>query len=218
MKKLIFVLLFLILCGCANSDDVSNQLDKVFSVEYSSNYRANNYTNYIEYYLPSDVYETGADDVSYTFVTNDCNFIMNINIARIVNKNYYQNIELSDEGFFDQNKLVYSHSGEYSNLDGVPVSFIFEAFEYDNKYILYLTSDEINLCGTCPKKDIGLLASKMMQMASNCDVDNSRVVDDYSSKDVIDYEKSSVNLFEYVFPTEGRVDDMMINQSETVSE
>ena len=58
----------------------------------------------------------------------------------------------------------------------------------------------------------------MMQVATNCDVKDDMVIADYSTKDIIDYEKSTVNLFEQSFPQEGRVEDMMIDTGKTVSE
>lgn len=62
------------------------------------------------------------------------------------------------------------------------------------------------------------MASKIFNLLKSADVDTSAVLTNYSSRDVIEYRKSTVNLFEAVMPVEGRIDDMMITDKETVPE
>lgn len=214
MRKLIVLLILILMCGCANNDDMVTQLDKVFASESMPSARANNYTDYIEYYVPGDVNEEDADELSISFSSYDCKFVANINVASIINKEYYSTYKLNDDGFFDESKLVYENSGTINNLNKETLSYIFKAYKYDDKCLMHLISDEINIYGYGAIDKAGLLASKMMQFASSNNVNNDKIVENFSNKDVIDYQKGTVNLFENIFPVSGRVEDMKVKDGE----
>lgn len=212
MKKILVCLLAVLLCACANVADTKSQLEQVFNKDDVQNTsRANNYTFYIEYYMPSDVNEESAETLSYVFNTDGEKFIMNINVASILNSQYYENYNLQDDGFFNPDKLVYEHTGSFANLTGSQVNYFVKAYEDDSNCIIYLVSSEVTMYGMCSCTKAGLLASKMYQMAKSSNVHRSRIIEDFSNKDVIDYEKVAVNLFEKTYPVEGRVDDLMVD-------
>lgn len=218
MKKIIVLLICLLLCGCAIREDINVQLDKVFNNDVVAKNRTNNYTDYIEYYVPSDVNETDADALSFSFTSDGFGFIMNINVTNIINSEYYDNRTLNDEGFFDTSKLVYSKDSSFSNENGDQIDYFIRAYEYEDEYLLYFVTNELNFYGYASNDKVGLLAEKMVQMAANCKVNNAKVLADYSSIDVIDYEKKAVNLFENIYPVEGRVEDLMLDKTPEVSE
>lgn len=218
MKKVLLILICLILCSCSNNDSIETQLKSVFEDATNENVRTNNYTEYIEYYIPSDVNEVANDKLSYVFDIDGCGVIMNINISGIINKQYYEEDSLLDEGYFDENKLVYSYGGEYINGNDETVQYFVKAYEYERECMLYLVTNEVNLYGKCGKHEAKLVGEKMFKMAKACNVNEDRIINDFSSKDVIDYKKSTVNLFENIFPVEGRVEDLMVDNTPKVSE
>jgi len=200
------------------ANSVQSQLDAVFENTIQDKVRANNYTDYIEYYLPSDVNELDASKLSYVFEVEENKVIMNINVSHIINSEYYNSDELKDEGYFDETKLIYSTSGSFKNLNNEDIDYFFKAYQYDNYCLLYLLSDEVELYGYTEADKSGLVTSKMLELAEGCNVKNDLVIAEFSNKDVIDYEKSPVNLFDNVFPVDGRIDDMMIDKPSEVSE
>ena len=218
MKKILLILVSIVLCACSNVVSLANELDKVFVSDYKSLNRANNYAKYIEYYSPSDVNEDGADDFSYTFEIDNCKIIMNINIASILNKNDYSMTSLNDDGFFDNEKLVYEHSDCYTNINNEKIDFFIKIYKYDQQCLAYLASSEVILYGYCPIGNEALLASKMLQIAAGANVNSSEVIKDFSNKDVIDYQRKTVNLFESIYPVDGRVEDMIVGYEAEVPE
>lgn len=218
MKKIVLLLLSLVLVGCAQVNDINVQLDDVFADENATNVRANNYTEYIEYYMPSDVNELDANKTSYVFYVDDCKFIMNINVSHIINSEYYGEEQLIDEGYYDNDKLIYEHNGSFKNLNDEDINYFFKAYQYEDKYLLYLLTSEVELHGYSYANNIGLITRKMFMMAKANNVKNDIVINNFSNKDIIDYQKSTVNLFDSIFPVDGRIDDLMINQSSDVSE
>lgn len=198
--------------------DVNDQLDSVLNKEFVFNNRKNNYTNYIEYFVPSDINEQEVDALSFSFNGDGYGFIMNINVTSIINKEYYDNQTLNDEGFFDENKLIYNKSGSFTNVDGKVVDYFIKTYQYDSEYLVYFVTNELNFYGHSMSDKVGLLADKIIQMAGTCAVNETKVLEDYSSIDVIDYEKKAVNLFESIYPVEGRIEDLMVDKEPKVSE
>lgn len=203
----------LLLCGCNAINKADTELDKLFADDKYVKVRANNYSDYIEYYLPSDVNEDNCSKLAYSFSDDDYKFILNINVSGIINSQYYKDYKLVDEGFFDDNKLIYKYEGDYVNSSNNKNKFFVKVYEYDNQYILHFVTSTVNVYGTCKQDKLYLLASKVLQIVKSVNIYEDKIITDYSSKDVIDYNKSVVNLFEDVFPIEGKVEDMMIEKS-----
>lgn len=218
MKKISVLLICLLLFGCAYNSDIKGQLDRVYDSDAITKNRVNNYTNYIEYFVPSDINEAQSDALSFSFTGDGFGFAMNINASAIINKEYYDNYSLMDEGFFDEDKLVYSKSGTYINSAGKTISYFSKAYQYNDQCLLHFVSDELNFYGYSNLDKVGLMADKIMQMARACSIDKDKVIADYSSIEVIDYEKKAVNLFENIYPVEGRVEDLMVDKTPEVSE
>lgn len=213
MKKIIIALLCLLLSACANVVDINNDLDKIFKDNSKSIHTSNNYSKYLEYYLPSDVYEVSSNETEFVFETADCKLIMNINIPNIINMRFYKDQVLKDEGFFKDENKVYETRGEFSNPSNEPTAYFFKMYKHDDVYLLHLATSELNLYGYAGKAESVLLAGKMFELAKACDVAKSDIVNDFSNKNVIDYTRKSIDLFKTYFPESGRVDDLIIEDS-----
>lgn len=212
MKKILVCLLTILLCACTNSRDINLKLGKVFVDDINvGNIRTNNYTFYMEYYMPSDVNEESSEALSYVFNADGEKFIMNINVASILNSEYNVGNSLTDDGFFNKDKQIYERAGTFINVNGSTIDYFAKVYEDDGECIVYIVTNEVNLYGLCPIEKVDMFSSKMFQMAICNNVHKSRIVEDFSKKDVIDYQKIAVNLFEKTYPESGRVDDMMVD-------
>lgn len=218
MEKIFVLLICLMLCACSNIGDVNSQLESVFNKDLTFNHRINNYTNYIEYFVPSDVNEQEVGPLSFSFDGDGFGFIMNINVTSIINKEYYNNLSLNDEGFFDENKLIYNRTGSFNNIDNKIVDYFIKTYQYDDECLVYFVTNELNFYGHAKEDKVGLLVNKIIQMTGTCVVNNDKVLEDFSSINVIDYEKKAVNLFESIYPVEGRIEDLMVDSDSKVPE
>ena len=54
-------------------------------------------------------------------------------------------------------------------------------------------------------------------MAKGVHVKEEEVIADYSLKDVIDYEKKQVNLFETIMPVNGNINDFLVDKKDEQS-
>lgn len=216
MKKIMLVVLCFVLWGCASKIDIQSRMDEVFAEDMSKKFfRKNNYSEYIDYYTPSDVHEIGTDTLSTTYEYSNARIIMNVNVAGIISAKYYPETVFLDEGFFDQARLVYQHTSEFLNANEAYDVYRYLVYEYEDRFLTCFLSRDLVFYGYCDEFDLPGMSSKILQMAKSANVKSEDVVINYSSKDVIDYEKKQVNLFETTMPVNGNINDFLIPSSDS---
>ena len=216
MKKIIIFLLVILLSGCMARGDLKGELDAVFSSDgEAQTIRRNNYSKFVDYYVPSDTGELEGTKLSSNFVYNESHFVMDVNVSGIINDRYYKNVRLTDEGFFDDSKKVYTRQSTYIDSDGDSHEYIYEVYEYDDRYLSYFASKELVFYGYATGSDIVNLSSRILLMAKGASVRENDVIASYSSRNEIDYEKKQINLFETIMPVNGNVNDFLIDREDT---
>lgn len=212
MKKIIVFFVCVLLSACSYTTNIKSSIDEVFSIDSESiRYRRNNYTDYVDFYLPSDIQEYSSDKLSNIFTYNDSKIIMDINIPAILNTEYYPYRNISDEGFFDNNKLVYHKEGSYLDIEENAHNYFFNIYEYHKQYLLYFVSGELVFYGYCDENDLLQTCSKILLIAKSSQVKDSDIIANYSTKDVIDYEKKHINPFEKIMPVNGVINDFLVD-------
>lgn len=216
MKKVFIIFLLLVLCGCSSSQDIKDKLDVVFKADQDEvTFRKNNYSEYIDYYLPSDIFEVDADLLSSTYSYNDAKLVVNINVSGIIASKYYPDVYLVDEGFFDNSKLVYRKDGFFLNDSEEQREYKYRVYNVDDTYLTYLICDNLIMYGYCSEKDLAGLSSRMLLMAKAADVKENDIASMYSTKDTIDFEKKPVNLFETILPVNGNINDFLVDKEDS---
>lgn len=216
MRRVIVFLLCIILCGCTASEDLSSELDAVFSSEQSNErIRRNNYSHYVDYYLPSDTGELEGNELSSCFSYNSSNFVMDVNISGIINDRYYPEAGLTNEDFFDKSKLVYERRSAYVDAEGQSRDFLYRVYSYEDHYLSYFASKDLLFYGYGTRSDIVAVSSRILLMAKGAIVRENDVIAAYSKRNEVDYEKKQVNLFETIMPVNGNVNDLVIGKEDT---
>lgn len=219
MKFLKVLLVLFLLTGCENiydqvlkPYDLSGELDKIFLDTSKSAALINNYSTYMDFYLPYELNEYSSDKISNVYALNNGKIIMNINISAIINGTYY------NEGFFDSDKLIYEHEGYFTNENDRREKYLFNLYRYDEQYLLYFVSKDVNFYGYTCLNEVVLMARKILDVAKSVSVAEDAIVSTYSNSAVIDYRKSYVDLFKTIMPVAGRIDDLMVDENSQVSD
>lgn len=218
VKKVIVFLLCIFLTACDYTTNIYDRIEQKLNEDTLLNVRQNNFAKYIDYYIPSDLREDSATETSYVFYNEYCRITMNINIANIINNKYYPEDVTYDEGFFNDDNLVYSKRGIYLDFAEKEVNYLFKIYEYEKRYILALNSQEVNIYAYTDYDNILFTTDRIMLIAKGASVDKSAVINSYSSKDVVDYKKNQIDLFNNSFPVAGRIDDLLIEQNNETTE
>lgn len=213
MKKIAILLLCLLLSSCsylAVSDEYS--LDDVFAKDQEAmKFRKNEYFNYFEFYLPSDLTLFDSDSLSCTMYYNNSRIVANVNISAILNESYFGDSMIKNEGYFDDGKLIYQKDSVYINSDDVSIEYSVFVYDYDHEYLVYLVSKDFTIYARSQRSDLIPLCSRLMMFLKGSNVNEDFIVNDFSNRDVIELEKKQVNLFETVRPVNGVVNEMMVD-------
>lgn len=212
MKRILILLLIcLCLSGCAsvNSATLKEDVEKTLSNFNNINsLHANNTLTYFSYYLPSDMQEIECND-NYSLVGyNDAKIIVNLNIASIISSKYFKYSQ-NDDGFFNNEHLFLTKSDNYSNIFGQNKEYKISIYNYEKEFIVYLVNSDAVLYGYCDEYDLVELVRHMIVISKSIDVDRNRVIDNYSSKDIVNYQKEPLNLFNVIIPTEGTLEELV---------
>lgn len=191
--------------------DIKSRLDEIFAQSTSDVEPGfNNYTSYIDYYMPSDMMEESSDYLSFVFDYNRSKIVLNVNVAGVLSNKYYSG-NILNEGFFSEDKIFYGVSGKFKNVDNEENEYHYNIYEYEGKYLEYFYSKDLIVYGYCTKADIVNSSLKILTLAKDSSVDRNRIVTNFSSKDVIDYQRKQVDLFETTLPVNGRVDELIVD-------
>lgn len=217
MKRILLFVICVFLCGCNIKVNEYNDLDDVFAAEQDGEkIRVNNYTPYIDYYLPSDLYEKESGLFSSTFTYDKSEMIMNVNVSGIIGHEYYRQETPFSEGFFDEGKRFYSHSGLYNNND-ILKEYQFDVYHYEERYLLYFISEDLIFYAYADETDLFPLSSRILLMAKGADVKEETIIAELSTKNVIDYEKKQINLFDTIMPVNGVINDFIIEENDAAN-
>lgn len=214
MKKIIsLIIVTLIFTGCTslNSTDIYDGLDKVVEIEEGKQYtsRTNNFTDYVNYYLPSDTAEIDSDFTTFTFKYNDSIILYNINIADLINNKYYPEEALKgDDYFFDNNYLFYEHEGNVvsANSEG---KYVVRVYEVEDEYLISFSNVDSKIYAYATRGDVVEVLRHVFIIAKLAHVDEDKVITNFSDKDVISATKKTISLFNYVYPSSGYLSDLL---------
>ena len=217
MKKIIlFLCLLMALSACRSidTDSIKADLDDTFTPYYDAGtYRINNFMPYYSYYLPGDMSEETLDSDSIVLKYGDSRIIMNLNIANIINTRYYPKQVLNDEGFFNEEYLIYISEGDYETYTGEKKDYIYRLYDYEGTYVLHLCTSDMNYYGTVAAEDIGIVTRHLLTIARNSEVNSDEVVSAFSNKDVIVYKKKQINLFDTSIQNNGDIANLLIDDA-----
>ncbi len=191
---------------------MDSSLDALIVNELSPlNLRQNNQLKYFSYYLPSDMQEKAYDDEMLIVAYDDIEILININIASIINRRYYETYSLTDDGFFDEKNCCYNNYAYYNDLSGQTKELKINIYQNDDLYFIHVFTSNMQFYSVATLNEVYEVVRHIYLMARCITVDEDAVVSVYSTKDVIDYQKKQIDLFEYIIPSSGTIADLAKN-------
>lgn len=214
------VLLLIVLYACANNNEdaiLKNVSKVVDDSEDGYELISNNFQELFSYYLPSDVNEIECGLDYCVFSYNDSKIYANLNIAGIISEKYYKDYILNDDGFLNHEKIVFHDSGKVKKDDN-SIPFYINIYKYDDIYYIHYFNTEINVYASSKLSNLPALTKRIFILDSGIYVDKDVIVTNYSNKSVIDYEKKPIDLFEYIVPSEGILEELLIEKENKVND
>lgn len=214
MVKKVSVVLILLLCltSCARYSEtkLKEELDSYLeNISERLNINTNSKLTHCSFYLPSDMVIDDCIDENLVLGYNDSRMIMNINVISIVNKHYYSNYKIADDGYFNKDNLVYSNSGSFLNEKEETINYFLNIYGGTPYYKIHLMTDNLNIYAYSLKQDCAETSKHMVLIARTVDVDKDMIISEYSEVDVISYQRKQIDLFQQKIPKSGLLTEMV---------
>lgn len=217
-KKIILILICLLsltACVSNNISDFESQVNEGIdsAMPLNNSLGVNNITKYFSYYLPKDMTEDICEETYAVFEFNGFPIVMNLNISNIINKKYFTNVQLSSDEYFNSEKLLYTKSGSITNKKGNANEYLINIYSRDDTsvYVEFVTPS-ISFHSYCVNGMLKEVIRHMVVMVQYLQVDDTLVLENYYDRDLIDYQKKNVDLFDRIIPANGRIDEMIVDE------
>lgn len=209
MKKLLILLAIILLTGCTSVNNVQKELndsiDRALTVESG---KANNSKTYFSYYLEPSVGKVSTTQTSSVLQLNETTFVMNLNIAKIVNAMNYGDI-IPSTIELDEEYIVARKKGTYYDNDMSEYPYEVVLFEVRDKYYLTVDTHYVTFYASGSWAELDRILEESMKIAKSITINVDEIKMAYSAKERISFEKEVVTLITEVVPVEGKVDDMV---------
>lgn len=210
MKKILILLCVFCLCGCsASNGDLKSRLESRLAQLAHAPIQdlADNIKPLYRYYIEPGIGRRQSTQTSNVFVMNDQEFVMNLDIASVINTRFYDQVLYNQsadpdawiglEGtYLDYNDLVFNYTLSIFSLE-------------DGQYFIDLSMAYVNFYAVTEYAGIINLVTEMMKIGKTVDVSSEKVIATYSSKQSTEYVKEKLDLFEVVIPESGRIEELM---------
>ncbi len=201
-------LLFL-LSGCtkASGDFASLVNSFIVSAETTPAAKPTYRKDCYAYYCNPSIGRLSADATSNTFLLDGTKFVMNLDVAGIVNAIYYTDAERTVSGF-DNLETVYETNGNYIDYDRNEHQFDLKIYVYGNTYVTWMTTAYAEFFGISDAVTSARLSGEMLKIARSVHVNEKAVAALNSLKDDITYTAKRVQLFHNIVPENGLIAEL----------
>lgn len=220
MKKIwLSILMLVMLCGCkVNAADFDRRLDDSIQDALHTQLNAVKYNkHFYSYYIEPSIGRIDADETGNYFNYDGTKFLMTLNIDNIVNEKYYTD-RIHTASTTNDSKLVVERDGSYVDLDDKEHSYVLKIYDFDGFYHTYLHTTRLDFYGVTDQVKAANLAGLMLQIARNTKIKTDAITAKYSVKESIEFESQKLQLFEYVAPESGFIDDLFSDTTNTAGE
>lgn len=210
MKKFFVILVVLLLVGCAQTNDLNQELDAMLEKTASEpyNFIQNHHSLFYDYYLPSDTYALNRNENGAIFSVNHYEILMNLNTINILQAEddefYY------DDGFFKTEYRIYHKVGVYDDYNLNPQQYCLDVYRIEEEHLVVLSTAVMNYYAYVFEQEVVDAAKHMLMLARNVTILKDDIIKAYSNENIVDYQKKQINLFETIVPKEGRLEDLVI--------
>lgn len=219
MKKKIFAFIgILLLSGCSTKTiDLQNTLNQTMAETTAEKVFNNNMNKQLySYYLPTNIGRYQSTQSTNVFSDRGRKFIMNLNVANIIQEAYYKDQEAEQTTSFKD--PIAQLEGGYEDGQKSYHAYTVSVFDQQGYYITAFESDVVEFYAVSDACSVAELCKDMMRIARSLKVNVVEVKNTYSNKKTVDYKSEKIELFEQLVPESGRVEELFENKNEDIDD
>jgi len=213
MKKILCLILVLFLCACSEyRGSVQSRLDQQISAcENSAISNPNNRKTYYSYYLDPSigrVYSTGTGNV---FSLDGVSFVMNLDVAKIINEKYYP-LKLDIHEYALSGEVLAQRDGTVTDISGNEIPYHAAVLlAKDMEVLVSVECGYMKFDSLCNTNIAPVIAAKMIEIGRSVSVSTAEVLNAYTTLAGIDYVGTPVELFEDKAPENGSIEELLVD-------
>lgn len=163
------------------------------------------------YYLPPNIGRKTSTETSTILTSNNVNILMNLDVIDVIKDSYY---ETSTSGSFKSmlasTKNLSTFDGVFKNSDDKDVIYRVSVLKVnDTMILLTLEGGYFVFTAIVPVSLANEVLYDMILIARTAKVDSAAVLLAYSTRETIDYQKETLDMFSQIAPESGTVLDMI---------
>lgn len=215
MKRTLLSLLMIlvVLAGCSDISvsSLNAQLRQAVqnADEVQLNATNNIQKNLYTFYLPPHIGRVQSTETASILRVNNINILMNLDVIDVIADTYYESENVFKK-LVAQTQAQVSFDGELTSVQQKPISYKVTVIDLGNREVLLtLEGGYFILTAIAPVADTTTILEDMVLLVRSAIVDKKQVLVDYSTRESIDYQQETIDLFEQIAPESGSVLDMI---------
>ncbi len=161
------------------------------------------------YYLPPHIGRKTSTETSTILTSNNINILMNLDVIDVISNSYYDTSKTFKSMLASSENLT-SFDGDFINSSGDFVNYRVNIMSItDHLILLTLESGYFVFTTITPISLSTELLHDMISIARTCRVDSPAVLLAYSTRESIDYQRETLDMFSQIAPESGSVLDMI---------
>lgn len=206
-KYFVFVMILGLLSGCiVQPESFSERMEA--SLKEAETQELNQYISHdallFDYYLPPTLGKRTSTLTSVLINDQNTLILMTLDVVSILNT--------TDQSaqFFSNTASLYAYEGLTTNLKGLDLPYTLNVKTLDTKRaFVSLKTPSVVLSSILPLANAPEIAYDMVRIARSVIVDKPSIIASFSNKEVIQYQKETLDMFTQVAPESGTVADMI---------
>ena len=215
MKKfsLVILMCLLLLSGCrVDNKSVLELIDGTIeeAILLSMPKTVNMNKKLMSYYLQPSIGKMESSQTNSVFKMYGNLVILNIDVASVISRKYYTTVQLNDLRQLDAfENMVFEKEGSFPTATNIVRNYRYRLYQVSNKeYGILLQTSNLMCVALVPIGDVLNVTTDMFLLVRSARIDEEAVVSAYSQKELINYEKETLDLFDKLYPDEGLLIDL----------
>ncbi len=209
-----WIVLIVFLSGCSVSGvSVNQQIDNgaAFVNALPMVELHNQNSPLFSYYLPRNIGKRDANRFSVTLISHGQTITLSLDAASIIMNRFYR-VQLGGQLrklYGTQNALAVKN-GSFTDALGVISDYRITVLPYTESWVMiYAQNNQFLVSSIVPKANIQPVLTDMLIILRSAKAESNDIVNLFSNKVVVDYNRISRELLEFIAPESGTIVDML---------
>jgi hypothetical protein len=171
----------------------------------------NNNTKLYSYYLPRNIGKRSSNQLAATLISHDEEIVLSLDIASIIMNRFYR-VQLAGQlrPLYGSQQAIVIKNGSFKESNGMMSDYRIVVMKLsDDRYMTYVQNRNFLVSAILPKAKVQPVLTDMLIILRSAKAQSNDIVNLFSNKVVVDYNRISRELIEFIAPESGTIVDML---------